>query len=374
MLRFCLDAFPSGWSAAQIRGDAAAIRAAIEWTLELGRIADAAEVDSLWLAEDPEGWDAFAVLGAIARETERLRLGTGVVNPYFRHPVQIASAVSTLDLLSNGRAFLGFGRGQNEWYGTALGLEVGNPTRRLVESIELFRQWWSPERTARSPDNATELHVRHWEHSLRPVQDRVPIYLAAVGDRALRIAGEHADGVLFNDLASRDFLRHAIDRVRSAARDAGRDPDALVFASRSGVTITDDVESVYASRKATVATIHALPHMERLMMSDDFDIARIIADVRAAMRTEEILARGGNFMDLRRGGDMAAAKAAIPDDLMRELVVAGSVRDVRRQLAELEGIGITHVFLAGPKPGTSVSSLADLMSSIQPGGAIPGDE
>lgn len=363
-LAFCLDASPGPWSTAQRSGDRGVIRRAVDWTIELGRIADEAGIESLWLLEDPDGWDALAVLGAVARQTSRIRLGTGVTNPYYRHPALIAASMSTLDLLSDGRAFLGFGRGQEEWYSIAMGMETGKPVRRLEESFSLLRQWWSPEMRATAPEGATELLVRDWERVFRPVQEYLPIYLAAVGPIALRIAGQHADGVIFNDLSSMQFMREAIGTVRQHANDAGRDPSGLAFVARAQVAITDDPEAVFERRKATVAMIHALPLMERLLTTDGFDIDRIIADVRAAMRTEEILGEGGGFSDLRSGGDLEAAKRAIPLDLMRELVVAGPLPDVRARLQEMREMGITHVFLASPKPGTSVDDLAELVRSL----------
>ena len=363
-MKFALDAFPGGWRAAQRKGDSTAIRAAVDRSVELARIADRAGIESIWTPEDPDGWDAFAVLAAMARVTERVRLGTGVTNPYYRHPSLIAASVSTLDLLSDGRAFLGVGRGQPEWYEQALGMRVGKPSRALVETIDLLRQWWSPDMRATSPDDATEYHVTGWERMIRPLQPHLPIYLAAVGPIALRIAGRHADGVIFNDLASLDFMRDAIVTVREAAREAGRDLEALTFYARAAVTITDNPEVLYDRRKATVATIHALPGMERLLQSDRFDTERIIADVRAAMRTGEILASGGGFPDLRRGGDLEAAKRAIPDDLMAELVVAGTVAQVRDKLAAMAEIGVTHAFLAAQGPAVTVDSLAALLDDL----------
>src|SRR5665648_511493 len=102
-LKFALDAGPGQWAAAQRRDDRAAVRQAVDRTIELARIADAAGIESIWLLEDPDGWDAFAVLGAMARATARIRLGTGVTSPYYRHPSLLAASVSTLDLLSDGR-------------------------------------------------------------------------------------------------------------------------------------------------------------------------------------------------------------------------------------------------------------------------------
>lgn len=361
-LAFCLDGGPGAWTGSQVSGDRQAMRAAVDATIRLGAAADVAGIDSLWLLEDPDGWDAFAVLGAIARQTDHLRLGTGVVNPYYRHPAQIAASITTLDWLSDGRAFLGLGRGQTEWYERALGMEIGSPTKRLVETMGLLRQWWGPGMAASSPEDMSEMNVRGWERTIRPVQAHVPIYLAAVGPKAMGVAAEHTDGVIFNDLTSFEFMREQIAHVKEIAAAAGRAPEQLTFNARCQVTITDDPEALYERRKSTVAMIHSLPGMERLLQTDRHDIDRIIADVRQAMKVDEVLARGGAFTDLRREGDIAAARAAIPTDLMSELVVAGDLPTVRAKLAELADIGVTHVFLAAPK---DLDALPELVRQLQ---------
>lgn len=363
-LHFALDATPGSWVAAQRRGDRDAIRQAVDLTIELVRIADVAGIESIWLLEDPDGWDAFAVLGAMARATERIRLGTGVTNPYYRHPALLAASVATLDLLSDGRAFLGLGRGQAEWYEQALGIKVGKPVRALRESFGLLGQWWSSEMRATSAHAATEFAVDDWERVFRPIQARVPVYLAAVGPLALKLAGECTDGVLFNDLSSIRFMREAIRTVRDAASAKGRDPATLSFYARAAVTVTSDPEAYYERRKSTVVAIHVLPGMERLLESPGWDTARIIADVRQAMRTGETLRRGGGFGDLRRAGDLDTAKRAIPTALMRELVVAGTVQEVRARLAQFQEIGITHVFLGAPGPSATVDSLGEMLREL----------
>lgn len=361
-LKFCLDGGPAGWASAQSKNDPAEIRAAVEKTIQRAIIADEAGIDSLWLLEDPDGWDAFAVLGAIARQTENLRLGTGVINPYYRHPSQIAASVSTLDFLSNGRTFLGLGRGQTEWYERALGMDVGKATDRLPETISLLRQWWSETMYASSPPGMTEFGVQGWERVIRPLQNHTPIYLAAVGPIAMRIAAEWADGVIFNDLTSFAFMRDQITLVKQIASDAGRDPEAMTFNARCQVTITDDPEALYEKRKTTVTMIHSLPGMERLLQSDTHDIHQIMADVRQEMNVDDVLDRGGAFSALRREGNLDTAKAAIPTDLISELVVAGDITSVRDQLTKLADIGITHVFLAAPK---ELSELPELVRQLQ---------
>ncbi|MCO5216353.1 MAG: LLM class flavin-dependent oxidoreductase [Thermomicrobiales bacterium] len=361
-LAFCIDGGPAPWASAQRKGDPAAIKRAVDKTIQTAVVADRAGIDSLWLLEDPDGWDAFAVLGAMARQTDRIRLGTGVVNTYYRTPAQIASSISTLDFLSNGRAFLGLGRGQVEWYENAMGMLPGNPNRRTPEAIDLLRLWWSEEMMAASDPDDTEFAIREWERVIRPLQSHVPIYFAAVGPIAMRIAAEHADGVIFNDLTSFSFMETQIRNVKEMAAAAGRDPEALTFNARCQVTITDDPEALYERRKSTVATIHSLPGMERLLQNDTYDIGAIMSQVREAMHVDDVLARGGAFAEMRRVGDLETAKAAIPTDLMAELVVTGDVPTIRQRLEKLAEIGVTHVFLAVPE---NVEQLPAIVRQLQ---------
>ncbi|MDP9354282.1 MAG: LLM class flavin-dependent oxidoreductase [Chloroflexota bacterium] len=354
-LRFCLDLSYHAWARA------ADSVAAVARTIEVARVADKAGVDSLWVSEDPDGWDAFALLGALARETAHVRLGPGVANPYLRHPNLLAASVATLDRLSGGRAFLGLGRGQTEWYAHAFGMEVGKPVEVLEETFALLRQWWAPPYLASSVGHFA---VQEWERTIGPFQAAPPVYLAAVGPRALDLAARHADGVLFNDLASDAFLAEAIAAVRAGAAAAGRDPARLEFYVRAGVTVTDDPEPVLERKKTYLALVNALPGMERLMATPDFDVPGIVAEVRRLMRTEDILARGGGFPALRRSGGLAAARAAIPTDLVARLAVVGPLSHVRARLRALASLGASHVFVASPTPGQTAATYRTALAAL----------
>lgn len=347
-LRFCLDLHHLAWARAPEPA------AAVAQTLEIARVADAAGIDSLWVSEDPDGWDSFGLLGAIAANTDRMQLGPGVVNPFYRHPSLIAASVATLDQLSHGRAFLGLGRGQVEWYRQALGIEAERPLTALRETFALLRAWWTTPHHAAANDPSTAVFpVRDWERTIAPIRREggSPIYLAAVGPKALALAGELADGVLFNDFASQTFLADAISTVHASAQAAGRDPSALRFFVRAGVLVTDDPEPVLERRKAQLALVNSLPGMERLLDEPGFDIPSIIASVRQAMRTEETLARGGGFPEMRRVADFAAARAAIPTELMAKLTVVGPLTHVRERLRRLAELGATDVFVFPPDSG-----------------------
>jgi alkanesulfonate monooxygenase SsuD/methylene tetrahydromethanopterin reductase-like flavin-dependent oxidoreductase (luciferase family) len=336
-------------------------------TLATAAAADTAGIDAIWVSEDPEGWDAFAVLGALATVTGRAELGTSVTSPYPRHPNLLAASVATIDRLSAGRAVLGLGRGQVEWHRDALGVDTGEPLAALWETVELLRDWWSADRRASSPPEG-HFQVRDWERVIAPAREQVPIYLAAVGPRTLELAGAIGDGVIFNSLSSEAFLTTAIRRVRHAATAAGRDPAALAFILRSAVTVVTDADAERRAldrHKQLFALIAPLPGMDRLVRDDEFDVASLLRGVRSAMRTDEILYAGGGFPALRREGDLRAARELIPDALIHRLGMIGPLPLVQERLQRLADIGVTYVAVAPPAAAASVESWRRLLDELR---------
>ncbi|MCC6703259.1 MAG: LLM class flavin-dependent oxidoreductase, partial [Thermomicrobiales bacterium] len=262
------------------------------------------------------------------------------INPLYRHPALIAASIATLDRLSGGRAVLGFGRGQTEWYERSLGIAADRPVERIEEAIGLLRQWWSTPHRASSDG---PIGVDSWERRFGPLQALPPILLAAAGPRAVAIAGRLADGIIFNELTSTHAMARIIAEAHTAAERAGRDPASLQFVARPGIVVTDDPAAAIARKKQGIALINTLPGMDRLLATPEFDVAGILDAARAAMKTDEILAEGGAFTEMRREGDVEAALAAIPDDFVRHLAAIGSIAEVRARLERLRAIGVTEV-------------------------------
>lgn len=354
-MKFCLNLSHHPWT----RGSNPELAA--PGTLETIRIADEAGLDSVWVSEDPDGWDAFALLGAASRITERIRLGTGVTNPYLRHPNLLAMSVATLDRLSAGRAFLGLGRGQPEWYERALGYDVGSPLRALADTVDLMHQWWSPPYRA---SNDGQVRVNHWAHAFDPVH-QPPIYLAAVGPKALKLAAERFDGLLMTEFSSVQFLERVVNDARRRLVARGEDLSAFPIFVRTAIEVTDDPEPALERRKNLIALVNALPGMSRPMEVPGFDVPGIMKRVREVMHTDEVLARGGAFIDIREVADFAAARNLIPTELVDELSYVGSVEKIRSKLARLQQIGVSHVF-ASPPPGADGRAFAALLASLQP--------
>ncbi len=257
--------------------------------------------------------------------TERADLGTSVTSPYPRHPNLLAASVATLDRLSGGRAVLGLGRGQAEWHRDALGIDIGDPLAVLGETIALLRQWWQPPHRASSPDEG-HFRVRDWERVIHPARTRCRSTSRRPGRGRSTSPARSATASIFNAQTSNDFLRQAIPRVRAAAMAAGRDPAGLAFVLRTTVAVAD---SPAAERKAIdrgknlLALVSTLPGMDRLVRTEGFDVPALLDEVRVTMRTRDTLAAGGGFPALRRDGDLAAARALIPDDLIRRLGIIG---------------------------------------------------
>lgn len=362
-----------------VRADAAAVGpsstaadGAIRRLTELARAAEAGGADALWVSEDPEGWDAFAILTLLATATATIRLGTGVTSSLLRHPNQLAASVATLDLISSGRAFLGIGRGEPDWYRHGLGLAVPDrPLDALRQTIELLRAWWEPPHRVAVPNGIEPegpFPVRDWERTIGPWPGRrgpLPIVVAAAGPQALRLAGERADGVLFNDLASDEYLRWAVKTVRAAATTACRDARAIHFTYGSPVVITDDPLPELERRRSTLALVNALPGMDRQLVGAGYDIPPLIAAIRETLDSDGVRAAGGGFPAIRRGGRLPEAAGLVPTGLIERLAVIGPADHVRRRLETLAAIGIDEVFVAPPSADEPPSSLSDRLSALR---------
>ncbi|MFN8590002.1 MAG: LLM class flavin-dependent oxidoreductase [Thermomicrobiales bacterium] len=336
-------------------------------TLATATAADGAGIDAIWVSEDPEGWDAFALLGALATVTQSAALGTSVTSPYPRHPNLLAASVATLDRLAGGRAVLGLGRGQVEWHRDSLGVDTGEPVAVLAETIALLRAWWGSPHQASSPAGA-HFRVNLWERVINPLQAQPPIYLAAAGPKALHLAATAADGVIFNLLTADDFLATAIPQIRATAAAANRDPDALAFVLRTTVDVVAEerAERRALDRGKTIFTLIAtLPGMDNLVATDGFDVAALLAEIRGVTGGAETLAAGGGFPALRRADALAAARDLIPDDLIRRLGIIGSLPEVRARLERLAALGITHVAVTPPRDPVSEDAWRRLLTDLR---------
>ncbi len=218
---------------------------------------------------DPLEWLAFA-----AGVTQTVKLGVGVMLLPLHSPVILAKRIATLDALSGGRMHLGAGMGwQREEY-ESIGVPYAERGRRLDESIGALRALWT-----QSPASFNgEFYRFHRVHSdPKPAQAAgVPILVGGSSELAARRAGRIGDG-FFPHAISPDDLAHRIDTMRAAAREAGRDPDAidLTFSPCSwkfGASLDLGIMRAYAALGIT----RLIAVAQEAMSTDIKDIERFI--------------------------------------------------------------------------------------------------
>jgi len=241
-----------------------------------GRLADEHGYDSLWVTERYFHEETFTLLGHLAATTTRVRLGVGVVNPYGRHPALTAMAAATLDRLSGGRFVLGLGRSERDVVEGKLGLTHRGSSERLRRAVVAIRALLAGERVEEPGGASARL-------AIRPVQTPVPIHVAAIGRRALRLAGEVADGVVLNAYVSPAYVRWATGELHAAARAAGRDPAAIEIGCMLVVRLGDDLAALRPTLKPRLVRLLAEPHTgETLLDTSGFDVG-VLPHIRAAV-------------------------------------------------------------------------------------------
>lgn len=210
------------------------------------------------LDESAAAWEATTILGAIATATSRARIGALVLCNLFRHPATTAQAIATLDHVSGGRAVLGLGAGWTRAEFEMMGVpfpEVGARLRMLEEAVRAVKALWTEPRATRHGEfyRLTDAFLVP-----KPLQSpHPPVMLGGSGKGLLRIAAREADHVnvisdagragtiLMSEVAklTEDAFRRKLDFVRTEAKAAGRDPDAIVFSSTIFMPMLADAEA-----------------------------------------------------------------------------------------------------------------------------------
>src|SRR3989440_2694825 len=226
-----------------------------EEQLELVREAERLGFDSVWSAE-AYGSDAATVLAWIAGQTETIKLGSAIFQMPGRSPAMTAMTAVTLDQLSNGRMRLGIGSSGPQvaegWHGQPFAKQL----RRTREYVEILRTALARQRLEfdgeiyklpipDGPGKSLKLMIS-------PVQERIPIYLAAIGPNNTRLAGEIADGYMPFIFAPEraDDARALLEE--GAAR-AGRSLNGFDIAPTVNVSIGDDVERAWDTMRPVFA-------------------------------------------------------------------------------------------------------------------------
>jgi coenzyme F420-dependent glucose-6-phosphate dehydrogenase len=217
--------------------------------------------------------NALTWLGAAAEGTRRVLLGTSVLTPTLRYqPAVIAQAFATLGCLAPGRVFLGVGTGEAMNEQPVTGQEWPGPKERrmrLREAIEVMRLLWTQERV--------DFEGRYYRTVKATVYDRpdepVPIYVAASGPLAAKLAGRVGDGFICTSGKQPKLYEELVAKVHEGARDAGREPGAIDRMIEIKVSYDHDVE--HARKACRFWAALALTSEEKTGIEDPVEMERV---------------------------------------------------------------------------------------------------
>lgn len=177
--------------------------------------------------------DPLVPLGFAAAVTDRIRLGTAIVNMPYQAPTVLAKSLATLDVLSGGRLVAGLGLGWSAEEFTSVGVPYERRGARTEEYLAALRTLWGPDPVEFSGTFYTVPRASMRPKPLQPAGP--PVLLGGTAPRALTRAGAMADGWISSSRADPATLGESVEVVRAGAREAGRDPSALEFVCRGVV-------------------------------------------------------------------------------------------------------------------------------------------
>jgi 5,10-methylenetetrahydromethanopterin reductase len=194
--------------------------------MEYARHAEERGFEAVWQAESRLVREATVPMAAFAAVTERIRIGSGVVNNWTRNVGLLAATFSTLDDLAPGRIILGLGA----WWdplATKVGIHRRRPLQAMRETVDVTRRLLAMERVTFHGDfvdvDDIEIDIVHGDRTPKDV----PIYIGATGSKMLELAGEIADGVVLNYMVSPTYDADAMASLAAGAARAGRSVDDI---------------------------------------------------------------------------------------------------------------------------------------------------
>jgi F420-dependent oxidoreductase-like protein len=250
-MNFTLPGGPAGLRAAVGDTAVAAEEAGCDWFTAMDHYF---QMEHFATAHDPM-LEGYSVLNFVAAKTEKLRLGLLVTGVTYRYPGLLAKTVTTLDVLSGGRAMLGIGAAWYEREHLALGVPyppLAERFERLEETIQICEQMWSDDD---GPYEGKHYQLAETICVPRPLQSpRPPILIGGGGEKkTLRLVAQYADACNLFTSSNTDDIRHKLDVLRGHCDAVGRDYDSIQKTIVSRVDPEGDVREFLSSMEQYAA-------------------------------------------------------------------------------------------------------------------------
>jgi 5,10-methylenetetrahydromethanopterin reductase len=298
--------------------------------------------DALWLGDSQMIWrELYVLLGAAAKATSRVWLGTGVTNPITRLPVVTASAITTLQELSGGRAVLGVGVGDSSV--RTLGMKP--VTLAAFEHFVSEVRELCSGRPVKAPGGEVRL-------SFGAPQKCPPIILAANGPKSLRLAGRIGDGITL--CTSPTDFQNAMRIVQEGRKESvlNNEDFSVIFMMPA---------AIHADREKAFGAVR--PHVARTLLSYPWELGKAAA--QAKKRVDE------SYNYWEHMNPTALHRELIPDEVVPQFALAGTAADCRQQVIGLfeQGIDQLHIRPYGvdgaPRSRTIEAFAAEVMEPLR---------
>jgi coenzyme F420-dependent oxidoreductase len=322
-----------------------AAQPSVDTLVEFAREAEDLGYERAWL---PETWgrDAVTTLTTIAERTEDIGIGTSIANVYSRSPALIGQTAATLQEVSDGRLRVGLGPSGPAVVEGWHGVEYGNPLRRTRETIDIVRLVLSGDPVEYDGDvfQLSGLRLRC------DPPDTVPdLDAAGMGPKSVELAGRFADG-WHALMLTREGLRDRLDDLRRGAELGDRDPEELRVTLSLPCIALDDRE-----RARRLARNHLA-----------FYVGAMGTFYREALERQGYEDEAVEIASEWANGNQDAALAAISDELLDDLGIAGTPDECRERYAEWEAIdGVDAVSVSFPR-GAEPDEVSATMRALAP--------
>lgn len=314
--------------------------------LRAAKLADELGYDSFWV---PEAWayDVVPLLGEMARETKRIKLGAGILNVWSRTPALIAMSAATLDEMSEGRFLLGLGTSSARVVEGLHGRKFEKPLTQVRETVKIVRGLLRGEKLDQV--GAELAPYRPFKLATKRVPHKVPIYVAALKQKAIESVGELADGWMpaFFPFAQ---LHRGLSWLHEGARRAGRDPRSIAVALMTAAIPLGRKPAMNMAKEIVSFYVGGMGDFYRELLSE--------AGFREACeRITELY---------KDPATRNQAKQAVPDEMIEAMTVSGDPLECRAKLAGLSSLGVTEALLGLPA-AASWPAIAGYLHAMAPG-------
>ena len=291
--------------------------------------------DSVWISEDPYFRDAFSLIGLAASATKKVSVATGIVNVYTRSPVYMAMVAATVDEVSRGRLILGVGRGVKSLIEDEMHIPYGSHIEHMEEYIQCTKKLLAGERVTY---DGNEVKLTNAKLRFPPVRRKIPILLAAMGPKMLRLAFTQADGAILNSCTSVRHARYAAGILRSIR--TGGTKKQLVCSLWT--SIDEDVQRAYESVRRSVGFLLSIPTFGEVFLRRSGLPLDLLPELREAFRWEE---KVGDPMWHLEHADAKRVKELVDDEIVDTLTVCGDAEVCRKRMREYYDAGVDTVVM-----------------------------